>query len=944
MEFFAHPWYMAAGGLLVSAPILIHLINRMRFKRVRWAAMEFLLKSQKRNRRRMIIEQLILLLLRILLVLLAAFLVARFLYGGTGPRGATHVVIVDDTLSMNDAGKQGEESSSAFNTAIVQVKKVARNASKAASAQYMRIFLLSELDKSPIFDARLGDGSEREIDEAFVKRGNKPTLLAGSPMSGLERGQKYFSDMKSDQGQKFIHLVSDFRDRDWTTGPDAEKVSEVLRSILDAGVNLNLIDTAAPSRTPNSKVANHHDNIAIVDLKAESRVAVEDSDIEFTASVMNLGQAEGRTFLKVYINGEESPGSDTVLEKIAPNSKVEHKFTLRFNSKRKGTEINPKDGPEERERKRRLEREYNVIRVALQREEVGLNADNVRDLVLEVRKKVPTLVVDGNKPEGRGDGGDMSHLAAFYAASGIYEVEERRLEDLAKSDLDLYPGVILLNVAELPEAAIKKLQSYVNNGGSVTWFLGEETKADHFNTALFNAGLFPVLLEDRPYDPFAAQGIADPEQRKKLRDAARQTDPKPKILFPDATNVLVQRLAPAQGLFRYLGINVYWKARVRSTWDPDGRQTKPLVVLPNTQSMDVFKGRALSLMESAAAAVTKLAAKEEEYRKYLPLMDEYKTRTVRNAIATGELFALAEALDSLLNSQQQLNDKREETRPSMTSLWQQVDLKPLADEIREFRERVLFGDPLVVSRTVGKGRVLAMLTPAGTNLRKGVGEDGVQWNNWGAGDRIVSNLYPLFLLDVHRFMISEGQAPNRVLGEETTFAVDAARYMPDVSYTFEPQPDVSVAAAKIEPEREKGVMEKQENLLSFALKDVKRPGVFRVTLTQLGEGPLEDRQETRAYAYNVDATAESDLKRAGRERLLPDLPPGDAKRGKLALLTPTESFDQFQEKTPDASESPWIYLFFILILVVEQAMAVHLSYHLKGNENAPPASSPPVAA
>jgi len=71
MEAFLHPWYMAAGAALVSAAILIHLINRMRFKRIRWAAMEFLLKSQKRNRRRLIIEQLILLALRCLLVVLA---------------------------------------------------------------------------------------------------------------------------------------------------------------------------------------------------------------------------------------------------------------------------------------------------------------------------------------------------------------------------------------------------------------------------------------------------------------------------------------------------------------------------------------------------------------------------------------------------------------------------------------------------------------------------------------------------------------------------------------------------------------------------------------------------------------------------------------------------------------------------------------------------------
>src|SRR5947208_1375944 len=102
MEFFTNPWYMVAGGALVSAPVIIHLINRMRFKRVRWAAMEFLLKSQKRNRRRLIIEQMILLALRCLLVLLFGFLVARFLGGGAETGGTTHVVVLDDTPSMGD--------------------------------------------------------------------------------------------------------------------------------------------------------------------------------------------------------------------------------------------------------------------------------------------------------------------------------------------------------------------------------------------------------------------------------------------------------------------------------------------------------------------------------------------------------------------------------------------------------------------------------------------------------------------------------------------------------------------------------------------------------------------------------------------------------------------------------------------------------------------------
>src|SRR6266545_7209635 len=95
--FFLLPASMAIGGALVSVPVIIHLINRMRFKRIRWAAMEFLLKSQKRNRRRLIIEQLILLFLRILLVLLIAFLVARFIGSALGltPTSSTvHFVIL----------------------------------------------------------------------------------------------------------------------------------------------------------------------------------------------------------------------------------------------------------------------------------------------------------------------------------------------------------------------------------------------------------------------------------------------------------------------------------------------------------------------------------------------------------------------------------------------------------------------------------------------------------------------------------------------------------------------------------------------------------------------------------------------------------------------------------------------------------------------------------
>src|SRR5580693_2752560 len=136
-EMFLNPWAMAAGTLLISSPIIIHLINRMRYRRVRWAAMEFLLKSQKKNRRRIIIEQIILLLLRILLVLLAGFLIARFLGALAGPQQNTlHVVILDDTPSQGDAHREQGEQREAFRQGKrLVVEEIADYASQATTPQ-----------------------------------------------------------------------------------------------------------------------------------------------------------------------------------------------------------------------------------------------------------------------------------------------------------------------------------------------------------------------------------------------------------------------------------------------------------------------------------------------------------------------------------------------------------------------------------------------------------------------------------------------------------------------------------------------------------------------------------------------------------------------------------------------------------------------------------------
>src|SRR5690242_1172044 len=74
---FVSPWFAVAGAALASIPIIIHILNRRRFKVVRWAAMEYLLQAMRKNRRRLKFEQWLLLAMRCMLIFLMGLALAR---------------------------------------------------------------------------------------------------------------------------------------------------------------------------------------------------------------------------------------------------------------------------------------------------------------------------------------------------------------------------------------------------------------------------------------------------------------------------------------------------------------------------------------------------------------------------------------------------------------------------------------------------------------------------------------------------------------------------------------------------------------------------------------------------------------------------------------------------------------------------------------------------
>src|SRR5688572_11888513 len=94
------PWFFGAGLALASIPIIIHLLNRRRFKTVQWAAMEYLLQALRKNRRRIKFEQIVLLATRCALLGLLGLALARPLGCGgnsmaalAGSRSGLHVFV-----------------------------------------------------------------------------------------------------------------------------------------------------------------------------------------------------------------------------------------------------------------------------------------------------------------------------------------------------------------------------------------------------------------------------------------------------------------------------------------------------------------------------------------------------------------------------------------------------------------------------------------------------------------------------------------------------------------------------------------------------------------------------------------------------------------------------------------------------------------------------------
>ena len=898
-DLFLNPWAMAAGTLLISSPIIIHLINRMRYRRVRWAAMEFLLRSQKRNRRRIIIEQIILLLLRILLVLLIGFLLARFLGALAGPQQNTmHVMLIDDTPSMGDRHKDEGREFEAFGEAKRVVGEIAELAGQASTPQGMVVLKLSDLAAPRKFD-RINSSTLNEL-QTYLADQDVSTLHVDLTR-GLDEAQTIFENYP--QERRLLHIVSDFRAVDWS-GTKADAIRQSLDHLKKTKVDIHLIDTAFPVRSETQRTAMYHDNLAIVEMVPESRVVARYMPVEFQVGVANYSSAERKNVrVTVRVRGQERQDGSFTLLSVPPNSVTNGNFIVTFDQL----------GP-------------NPISVNLESEEAGLAIDNYRFSTVEVRERVPLLLVEGDAKTRGTLEGDAFYLHSLFSESTRgFDVLNKTPLDLEKLNLDAFPSIYLLNVPRLSDLAVAKLEKYVRNGGGLAFFLGSEVKPDFYNAALYKNGdgLFPAPLADKATDPPDANAFF-------VMLEAMKYNTQPKIYARNEAHPVLSRIYrddKTGGLSRennkwlvYTMVNRHFPVP-RLKWTAKPGVIDEVMTLPNSRSVTDYSDQANNILKD-------IAVNEQVFPKYKDSLERHRKAVQSALLQGGDLWKLAQPLDLMLND---TGDPKDPLKPNLQEFWQQPDVADLRERTTKLLEVVRYGDPYLITRTFGKGRVLACTSTAGS-----------AWNDLPNGPARV--YYVMLMVEIQKFLSSATASADAglTLGTPMTLDLDPARFEAKSRLFTPPKFDFAKGIPAKYTNVDSGDLmgEPSKERLSFGLNGAKIPGVYEIVLTRKDiaadaadapKGAKTDkvdldkaRQETAAFAFNVDALAESDLRRASRDDLESVAPgAGIHKPGDDSLAA------TLKQKKTDLSESVWLFLLFVLVLVVEQAMAVRLSFHTR---------------
>jgi len=412
-------------GLIAAAvPVIIHLLNRRRVRRVRFSSLEFLDDLNRRRLSKINLRRILILALRTLAVILLVAAFARptlrgaFALPGKAPKNV--IVCLDASYSMGVEQPRG----TAFTLAQDIARKVVDEAGKEdavnlvvfagrAEARLERGTRNRSLVKSAIDEAALTSEStsiRRAVDRAF-------TLIEESDVSGGE-----------------IYVISDFRYNEDSVLVDRERLRDDVR-VYFLPVYQDDVD-----------------NVSIDRVLVPRKLLRPGEVIRVSATVSNHSRTSPASFpLELFVGGARK--AEKLIE-LAPSASASVTFPVSFTS-------------------------WGTYRCTLRKNRDRLPADDERSFLLEVSRSVPVTLVRGRRRVGAEAGAPAAGF--FYLekalnprASGEGEFVVRTIDEKDVTAAALPGGgvVVWVDPQALEANRLALLERYVRRGGGLMVFLG----------------------------------------------------------------------------------------------------------------------------------------------------------------------------------------------------------------------------------------------------------------------------------------------------------------------------------------------------------------------------------------------------------------------------------------------------------------------------------------
>ena len=413
------PLWGTLAALGISIPIVLHILNKARPKKVNWAAMELLQKTTQQQSKKIKLEDWLLMVLRCLTFLLVALAMMRLVFVNSSDlfSGASRelILVIDSSYSMNHGQYE-----SRFDLAKKKAMKIVNSLPSGS-----KISLVTIGDEPEVL-IRHKDPSEISLERYFAALEAKPEGF------GLEFTLSVLDELldESNSANREVIFLTDAQKRSW-----CENSKSTIQKFAELGqkASISLLPLGDES----------YENLALSDFHMTSGACRSGGFINLSAKIINHGESLATASIELFHNSNIV--DVTSVSSLQPKEERLLRFGVQLES----------SGPN---------------RFQLSLESDNLEDDNSAYLAIDVPDKLKVLIIEGSPGAGR-----YLELATQLERSGYAEglictVSLASLvsaEQIEKNDV-----IVLADVGDLDEENIKILDEKVRNGAGLLVYAG----------------------------------------------------------------------------------------------------------------------------------------------------------------------------------------------------------------------------------------------------------------------------------------------------------------------------------------------------------------------------------------------------------------------------------------------------------------------------------------